>query len=82
MRLSMCGRLASLPLPDPVSGAARETFLSATFSCLAKRKVTKGKAPRLRCPSGSLASALKRGDAKTRFAIIAEEPKLEHPHRC
>jgi hypothetical protein len=78
----MCGRLASHLLPDPLLGAPRATPLSATFSCLAKRKVTKEKTTRLRCPSGSLASGLKPGDAETHFATIVKEAKLEHPHCC
>jgi hypothetical protein len=60
-------------------GVARQ---QVTFSCLAKRKVTKEKATRLRCPAGPLASALKPGDAETRFAMIAKEAKLKHPRRC
>jgi hypothetical protein len=53
-----------------------------TFSCLAKRKVTKEKATPfagLRLP---LAIRLKPGNAETRFAIISKEAKLKHPHYC
>jgi hypothetical protein len=59
-------------------GVARHpvTFLASP------RKVTKEKATPfagLRLP---LANSLKPGNAETRFAIIAEEAKLEHPHCC
>jgi hypothetical protein len=49
---------------------------------LAQKKEAKEKGTRQRCPSGSLASGLKPGDAETRFTMIAKEAKLEHPHRC
>jgi hypothetical protein len=55
---------------------------AAPLLLLAQKKGAKEKSTRLRCPSGALASRLKPGDAETRFAIIAEEAKLEHPHRC
>jgi hypothetical protein len=51
-----------------------------TFSCLAKRKVTKEKATPfagLRLPA---ANSLKPGNAETRFAKISKEAKLKHPH--
>jgi hypothetical protein len=41
----MCGRLASPPLPDPLSGAPRATLQRATFFCFAKKKLTKEKGP-------------------------------------
>jgi hypothetical protein len=52
------------------------------FLLLAQKKEAKEKGTPfagLRLP---FANRLKPGNAETRFAIIAEEAKLEHPHCC